>query len=683
VNNDQLYDQIATTSSYTQFGGTWRAGRLRAEFLVGRARARETRMQWRTNFGFGYGPATVAVRPDGLWTVTPGSSFDEKDIGNYGRLLAPSDPGSPLVSAPTSLTLANPRLLERGEDTARLDLTYTPNAGIPYLGRIKFGLNRRDYTLASWTGAGYTARAAAGTTPAVVVPRVAGTSSFQACEDTAGSLAPGGTPCRYGTTASTNPATAFVSSIVLSQADYRNIVAQALGPNTIAYFNSLPGRPAGLPASWTEIDVPKVVSFTGVQHFNLDCVQFCAGSDGKVYEQPRTGVRERSMAAYLSADFEIDRLPLTSQPLPFGWTLEGNFGWRVVRTKVDATGLMTFQTSSQTAVTRNTTLRDAATDVMPILNLAWWPVRDRVVVRYSKAKAIARPPVEYLYSNGVTCTTGATNPADGTSCDGTLGNPGLRAATNHNYNLSLEWYPNRDTMLSLTRFRQERTVGAPIRVAVVAQPFAGSGVTDPISGHDLSGISYSYATYVNGPGGERDGFELSSKTAFTFLPSFLRHTGLDLNYTHATSTDQQGPVRDLITGDVLAPANELAYTWNASLWYDDGKLQARVALQGAAAFFRGLTTTTNDYPANGVMGAPVLSFNPATPTFRDARRFLDAKVSYKFDNGIEVFVEGRNLGRKAVTNSQGAYVPFAGGVPNLLDYGYSGAQYMVGLAYRH
>ncbi|WP_167759761.1 TonB-dependent receptor [Massilia horti] len=713
LNNDQIYDQIETTSSYTQFGGSWRSGRWRAQFLAGRAKASETRMQWRTNFSFPYGPATVSVAPNGVWTyaLAPGVTYDQKDYSNYGILLPQNGARLPMVSAATALTLANPRAMARSEDTARLDMSYAADGVIPYIGQIKFGLGRRDYAVSSWSGSGYTVQPASGATPAIVVPRVAQSSSFQACENTPASLAPGGTPCRYGTTTSSNPAS-LNSTIVMTQAAYRDIVAQVLTKNTIPYFNSLPNRPAGLPSGWTQIDVRKVIELTGVQNFNLDCVQFCTGSDGKLYEQPRTGVFERVLSGYLSTDFEFDRIPFTSHPLPFGWELGGNFGWRVVRTEVAATGLMTFQSISKTAtydpqnptaatgistatLTRNTAMKGATNDVMPILNLAWWPLRDRLVVRYNKAKAIARPPIEYLYSNGVTCTyderklgvnpvvTDASGMPD-MSCDDTLGNPGLRAATNRNYNLALEWYPNRSSMLSLTRFRQQGIVGAPIRVAVSnGRPFAYSGTNDPVSGRDLSDVRYTYATYVNGPANERDGFELSTKAAFTILPWRLRYTGLDLNYTHAKSTSLEGAVRDLITGDVLPPPNELAYTWNASLWYDDGKFQARVALQGAAAFFRGFTTASHDYPAKGVTGDPALPFNPGTPTFRDARRFVDAKVSYKFENGIELFAEGRNLGRAAVTNSQGAYVPFADGTPNLLDYSYSGAQYMVGVTFRH
>jgi TonB-dependent receptor len=698
ANSDQLYDQIDSSSRYAQVGGSWRSGALRADFLAGRVAAEASRMQWRTNFSVPAGPATVTLSPEGWWTYSRPSdtAYDQKDYASYGTLLDPAAPGLPRMSASTQLTLANPRIMERTEDTAKLDLSYAFGDSMSFLSRIKFGGNLRNYVVSSWNGAGYTAQSGAGL-PAVVVPRVAQSSSFQACENTSASLGSGGTPCSYGTSYSSNPATAFNSSIVMTQAAYRAIVAQALTRDTITYFNSLPNRPAQLVQGWTEIDVRKVIESTGVQNFNLDCVKYCMGSDGKIYEQPRTGVKERVVAGYLSTDFAIDRLPFTARRFPFGWELEGNFGWRVVHTDVAATGLMTFQSISaaggtSATLTRNTTLKRNTTDVMPILNLAWWPVRDEVVVRYSQAKAIARPQAEYLYSNGITCSYDQRKLAAGTtlvdgedmSCDGTVGNPALRAMTNHNYNLAAEWYPNKDTLLSLSVFRQHGIVGAAQRVAVTdARPFAGTGAVDPASGQDLSDVSYSYATYVNGPAIDRKGFELSTKTAFTFLPWFLRYTGMDMNYTRVRSNNADGAIRDLISGDEMAPVNEMKTTWNASLWYDDGKLRARVALQSAAAYFRGLPASVNNYPATGVTGSTSLPLNPGSATFRDASRFIDAKISYRFDNGVEVFAEGRNLGRASTVISQGSYLPFADGTPNILDYGYYGAQYMVGLTIRH
>jgi TonB-dependent receptor len=701
ANVDQIYDRIESESSYAQLGGTWRSGPWRAEFMAGRATSDAWRMQWRTNFGSNYGQATLAVTPSGLWTHTlaDGVTYDQKNYANYGVLSTPADPALPRTSASTQLTMANPRLFERREDTARFDVAYRARDILPWLSRIKFGGQYRDYRTSSWSGSGYTVQPATATSPAVVVPWAQVRGNFQACENTAGSLGAGGRPCQYGINYNADPATAFTSTIVMSQAQYRDIVAKALTRDAIDYFNSAPGIPAGMVQGWTEIDVRKVIELTGVQHFNLDCVRTCQGTDGKTYEQPKAEVLERVLAGYLSTDFDIDTLPL-------GASLTGKFGWRVVRTEVAGTGLMTLQSVAKTAaydaatpdaaaginqsaVTRNTTLRSASTDVMPILNVAWWAPGDRIALRYHRAKAIARPAVQYLYSNNVTCTyderrLDADAALAGMSCDGTLGNPGLRAMSSRNQNLSLEWYPNRDTVLSLAGFRQRGLVGSPMRVAVfTGRPFAGSGNTDPASGADLSTVGYAYATYINGPATARNGIELTGKTAFTWLPAFLRHTGLDANYTRMRSKVLGEPIRDLVSGESLGPPRELRYTWNASLWYDDGRLRARVAIQSAAGAFRELPSGSTYYPAVGVAANATLPYNPGVPVYTSATRFVDARLSYRLTPNLELFAEGRNIHRAAESSSHGSYAPYADGRPSLLEYAYAGAQYMFGIVIRN
>ncbi|MUI16050.1 TonB-dependent receptor plug domain-containing protein [Massilia dura] len=707
VNVDQIYDRIESSSQYMQAGGTWRSGALRVEFLAGHAKSDAWRMQWRTNFGYVFGQSTLAVAPNGMWTHTlpSGASHDQTNYANYGTLSNPSDPAAPRTSTATQLTMANPRIMERREDTARLDLTWATGDRVPFLSRLKFGLQHRNYRTGNWSGAGYTVRPATATSPAVVVPWAQIRGSFQACEDTPGSLAAGGRPCQYGINYGADPATAHSSTIVMTQARYRDIVAQSLAGNSIRYFNSAHGIPEGMVQGWTEIDVRKVIELTGAQHFNLDCVKVCQGSDGRMYEQPRTAIGERVLAGYLSGDFSVDRVPFTAMALPFRSAFEGNFGWRVVHAGVAGTGLMTFQSVTKTAAynpadpnaaagivqsaaARNTTLRGSSTDVMPVLNLAWWTAANKVAVRYHRARAIARPPVQYLYSNNVSCTRDERRLDDGMAqdltCDGTLGNPALRAMSSRNQNLSFEWYPDRDTILSLAGFRQRGLTGAPLRVAVyTGQPFADSGTIDPVSGAGLSELRYAYATYVNGPPTARNGIELSGKTAFSWLPSLLRYTGIDANYTRMRSRVLGEPIRDLLTGEALGPARELRYTWNASLWYDDGRLQARVAVQSAAGSFRELPAGANYYPAVGVESAPALAFNPASPTFNSSTRFVDARVAWRATRNLELFVEGRNIGRAGESTSHGAYAPYADGRPNLLDYSFAGAQYMFGIVIRN
>ena len=76
------------------------------------------------------------------------------------------------------------------------------------------------------------------------------------------------------------------------------------------------------------------------------------------------------------------------------------------------------------------------------------------------------------------------------------------------------------------------------------------------------------------------------------------------------------------------------------------------------------------------------AYNPGSPNFKDATRYVDAKISYKITPNIEVFLEGRNLNNAATSNSQGAYVPFSDGTPSILDYSYAGRRIMTGANFR-
>jgi TonB-dependent receptor len=334
---------------------------------------------------------------------------------------------------------------------------------------------------------------------------------------------------------------------------------------------------------------------------------------------------------------------------------------------------------------------DASTaDVLPSLNLATWLMPDKLVLRYSAAKTVARPPVSRLLASG-SCTydqrLADENDDDAQRCSSTVGNPALMAQKNLNQNLSLEYYPNKDTMFSIAGFRQDGKVGAAITQGMSNSPlFAGTNLTDPAAGLPLSAMLFDYSTWMNGATTGRRGVEFSTKTAFTFLPWLFRNTGFDANYSKMHSATTSLNIVDLLTGTPLPPQNEAKYTYNAALWYDDGKLSARLALQAVASNFKciaacGSATSMLNYPnvGGGRIGLP---YNPGSPNFKDATRFVDAKISYKINPSVEVFVEGRNLGNATTSNSQGPYTPFADGTPNLLDFAYSGRRIMIGANFR-
>jgi TonB-dependent receptor len=528
------------------------------------------------------------------------------------------------------------------------------------------------------------------------------------CEDTAGSLATGGQKCAYGYVPNSNILNAGIGSTpagttTLTQAQYQELIKSTLTLNPSAqFYGGSKDRPATLLNGWNQIDIDKLFQLAGIP-VRLDCFHKCTASDGKVYDMPYSSFREKSTAAYLMEDFEI--------PMWGGMELVGNVGARVVRTEVEATGFMAFRSIRKNAgwhavnnptdvssyvVSQNTAIKDSATDVMPSLNLALWPIEEKLALRYSIGRTVARPPVSKLLPSG-TCTISQvieeTEPDDtgsspNQSCSGTMGNPALKPQTNTNQNLSLEWYANRDTSMSVNVFRQRGLIGAPTIATVRNNEnvFKDSTAVDPQTGTPLKDYEFTYGQWDNALPSTRRGIEFGVKTALTFLPSVLRYTGIDANYSRLRSS-QGMPTLDLISGDVLPVINEPKYSWNASLWYDDGAFQARVAMQVVAPryyLFSPNTTTNigvNNYPSVGTTSWRT-AYNPGYPQFGNMTRYVDAKMSYRFKNGLEIFADVRNLTGERTQNTTGGYEDYANGIPNIYSDGYSGRRYTIGMTLR-
>jgi TonB-dependent receptor len=737
-NTDMIFSKVETSSQYMQLGGTYKKGDLLAEFFVGDAKSDSMRYDRRGSFGYGYGEATFGLLPDGSWSFTrPDSSVnDQLNYAAYAKLTPGAATAAvpvsatntvavpaytaaqrPLLTQTTTLQVIRVRKSESDEKTAKADLTFNLHERVPFLTRLKGGFNLRETGNTFWGTGGATIQEPSGTfgtasyVPGVYLPSLNAKSTVVGCQDTTGSLGTGGQRCAYGYNPSTNPTSPFFGQTVLTQAAYQDLVKQSLSVAPSGqFYGGAKDRPSSLMNGWTNIDMDKLYQLAGI-NTHLDCVVRCTASDGKMYDQPISSFKEKSYAGYFMTDFEIDRLPFTDRPLPFGMELSGNMGWRVVKTSVTGTSQLTFVSirksagydavTNPTAVTtstfrKNTSLDGDSTDIMPVFNLALWPVPNVLAIRYNQAKTVARPGMSRLLPSGV-CTyderkLDLPDDSDGTNvdqnCTGVMGNPGVKAYTNTNRNLSLEWYVNKDTMFSAAVFRQKGLVGAPN--AVVSRNnvkvFAGSDAVDPASGVRLADMEFTFNQWDNLAPSTRRGLELASKTAFTFLPSILRYTGLDANYTRVRS-DQAVPTRELMTNDILPVIGEPKYSYNASLWYDDGAFSARVALQVVAKRYGCYSPCTNtnigvnNFPADNVQSVR-LAYNPGSPVFADATRFIDAKMAYKFKNGMELFIEGRNLTGARNTSSTGGYESYSDNIPSLYSDLYSGRRIMVGLNIR-
>ncbi|MGH8853015.1 MAG: TonB-dependent receptor [Telluria sp.] len=726
-----------TKSSYTQAGGTFRKGIVRAEFLLGDSKSDFYRYEKRMGQSAYVGTTSAEVGANGIWNYTPTGSVNVNDPNNWltmgpsapvnafaGSFSAPANPAYtsaqlPLVNGASTLSFQNPRINESYEKTAKLDLNIATDEYIPFVNSIKAGYSRRKSGYDAWSTGGPTVQDAVGTwgTPGYIPGIYVSTNNlrttFQVCQDTPGSLAPGGRPCKYGFTPSTDPRTARAGTIVISPDQYREIFKQVYTVQpTAEFYAGDPDRSPTMTKGWTEFDIDKVYALLGVPNYNLDCIKTCVGSDGQMYDQPVSSIMEQVDAGYLMANFEVDRFPFTQKALPFGLVFDGNIGVRAVKTKVVGRGQLTFQSivpndnfvptdpNNAAGITtrvyrRDTAINASTTDYLPSLNLNTWLIPDKLVLRYNWGKTIARPPGGRLIPNG-TCIYDGRNllelDDDGSEvnmrCTDVMGNPEIKPLTNHNQNLSLEWYANRDVMLAGAIYKQEGITGAPTLIETVdnVYPFAGSDAKDPQTGKPLADLAFTQRRWTNQIPFTRKGFEVSGKLAFTVLPWYLRYTGLDANYTRNKSTLTGAAMRDLITGEILPVAGEPHHSWNASLWYDDGALSMRVGLQVKASTFECTSgcngTAINNYPAVGMTTVRFPTYLPGTPVFRLGTRYVDAKIGYRFNKNVELFAEARNLGKTHTGRNTGGYSVFADGTPNVYTDSYSGATFMAGLNFK-
>lgn len=729
VNIDQIENTINAGTKYAQGGAEYRGERLDIDFVTGYSSARTTRNDMRTSRSAAYGNATLMLQPNGLYDVELPAGYDDGDASKFVVLGSPvcilNQAGFPntgpgcigQAAAPLSATNAiatpaytvaqlplttpsfsvsyTPRLSVSEERQAKLDVSYRTDDLVPFITRIKAGAMYRNNTIDFWGSGGYTAVSQVGTfgqtgyVPAVIVPTAQVRGTFRGCQPTAISTV----PCDYGFVRSTNPANIRSGVDTLTPQQLLDLFTRTLERPDSEYFGDLPSR-GKLPSSWGGIRTDALFdALGGSQFMNTDCLITCVGSDGKTYAQPVQSSEETIKNIYAMVDFE--------QRLPLGLRFTGNLGVRGVFINRTGSGLFTINTIRVTpqfttanpnapagivtlSASQNTTLKRSSTDWLPSFNGNLWAFGDKVVARFYGGKTVAQPPVANLLPAG-NCTIDERALLDGSDdgdqfgCGGRVGNPGLKPFTAWSYNASLEWYPNADTLISAAVGKLDVQIGGPIPETLQQRFFEGSSAIDPITGQPLGELLFSVPTYVNGPAYSRDIYEFAFKTAFTFLPSVLRYTGVDANLSILKSSQTTG-TRDPLTAEFLLPPNESKYYLNTSVWYDDGKLNLRLAYQKRTSRFIAVTQDIN-YPGYNWPGVRLLSpgYNPGVARFQDGNAFIDAKASYNITPEFQIYVEGRNLTRQlAQSFSTGKFQRFEDGTPRITNINYAGRRILFG-----
>jgi TonB-dependent receptor len=695
VSIDHIENTQDWKTNYLTYGADYDKGPFKAEFRGGRTEASYTRYDRRLSRSYTYGNATMRVLENGIWTIDTPASYDETNMTNFAQLLAPTAAGLPSYSALFRLQW-NPRIVESGEDQYKLDLSYLASDKIPFFTRFKVGGFYREAKTDSWGAGGYTPKAG------VFVPTLALRSDVRACENVASTLA--ANACAYGYAPNPTTANTFLYGIeTVPQSKLVSIFQNSLQENSGAFMKGYEGT-KGLTV-WDSIDVPKAFDqLASAANYNFSCVKSCKGSDGVVYDQPVNKSLEKYFSWYWMAEFE--------QQLPFNMELDGNLGMRMLKSEVSGSGYVSLAATMKnaafnpndptnaagvttTTITKPVTINREYTGWMPAYNAALWVIPDKVVLRYSWAKTIAPPPINRLWPGG-TCTyderRDGVNDADGTEQDmtcGTFGNPDLRPYTATKNNTSLEWYPNRDTSFSLAYYRQKVRVGAPVQVPVKnIDLFGGTDEVVPGTSKKFSEYEFGLNTFINGPGYVQSGWEFVARTAFTFLPWQLKHTGVDFNVS-TTKSGTAGAYIDPLTADALDPAGQSKYFANLVFWYDDNVTKIRIAYQTRDRVLTCISpcTSTASSPVRNSPNTNVGNFvgfpyNPGEPLYSEKYEYLDAKISRKVNPNLEIYAEGRNLLNAARLTVGSDRAGFANS-PNPWSVAFGGARFAVGFTYKN
>lgn len=385
--------------------------------------------------------------------------------------------------------------------------------------------------------------------------------------------------------------------------------SEAAGLTTrITGFGRNMDLPAGTPTSWV---IPDLAAVARTLDIYCNCLQNGpAGGPGdftlgSITVGPARGnnrsIKENNKAAFAMAEFRFDL---------GGIDLRGNAGLRYVQTRTSATGYLA--TGGGTEVT----VDNSYDDWLPAINLSAG-LTSNLIVRLAAAKVMARPQLGSLNPGGAINTTG--------NLTANIGNPLLAPFRADTVDASIEWYRPNGAFVGVGLFYKDISTYVQNLRQVI--PYNETGLPLSLLPPQFDGTEeFQVTTFINTQGGSLKGVEFNVLQPFDFLPGFLKYTGFTGNFTfvesqidYVTSPTNPDPIRaDLIN---LSPRS-----WNATLYYDDKKLSARVS----GAYRSRFLTRVPGQNGNDVEG-------------RNSTLNVDAQVSYRINKHFELTLEGVNL----------------------------------------
>ncbi|AYV46674.1 TonB-dependent receptor [Caulobacter flavus] len=372
--------------------------------------------------------------------------------------------------------------------------------------------------------------------------------------------------------------------------------------NNTLFVTDLGGVTSGMPGFWAvdPRDFDDVLAFQ--KKVFGDAVRVTV--PGQTYD-----VDLKEQSAYAAGAFEIGKL-------------SGDFGLRVIQTellvKQNLTGdVMNYGDTN--ADDGDTVTRRKYTDWLPSLN-AGYDLTDNIKLRFSYAKTMQ--PLDLgsygggLKINTADCGASLPNVRCVTGAEAS-GNPNLDPWRSKNFDVAAEYYFGQASMVNISAF-------------VLKIDSYVTGGTIKGSFPDQDGVirrEVDVTLPLQGEGGEVKGLEVGAKIAFSdVIPDVpvLKNFGVDTNYTYSPSEEQ----RIDLTGEKLPFFDNSKHQFNLIGWYQDDKLQARVAY---------------NYRTDRLAGTMGGGGGRTIPVMQDATGYVDVNVSYEVRDNVTVYFNGSNV----------------------------------------
>ncbi|QIK78584.1 TonB-dependent receptor [Sphingomonas piscis] len=300
-----------------------------------------------------------------------------------------------------------------------------------------------------------------------------------------------------------------------------------------------------------------------------------------------------------------------------GW--RGNVGVRVVRTRQTSTGNLIGVPAGPDTVNDNAfgvylpvTAKRSYTDVLPSANVAI-DLNPNLVLRLAVGRTVARPD----YTDIVPRVN--LNPGSLTAAGG---DPRVEPYRANQADASLEWYPDRDTLVAAAVFFKD--IKSYITDDISQEVFPVQTATPNLSrctpanpAENLYNCTFDVNRRANGPGGTNKGFEIQAQR------NLWGGFGAIVNYTFADANfDGEGEVPGVSK-----------HALNLTGYFENSFLSARLSYNYRSKFF--------------------ITYDRAAPLNQKATASLDASVSANINRNVALTFDAINLTEEKIEQYSG------------------------------